>query len=71
MKQTLGYILLVLSFLLWFAIPVVPFMDLPTVQIVGVTTGLLISSEIIFYLALFLLGKEVWFKVKALFTRSH
>jgi hypothetical protein len=65
MKKTFGYGLVVVSFVVWGAIPLVPLLGIPFETAAGISTGMLISSEVLWYVALLLLGKEVWEKTKA------
>jgi hypothetical protein len=37
----------------------------------ALTVGLIIASEVCFYLGIALLGKEVWGKIKAFFRRGR
>jgi len=67
MKKTVGYILLVLSFVSWAVIVLLPFLDLSKGQIAGVTTILIIAGEIAFLASIALLGKEAWGHIKAIF----
>ena len=59
-----GYILLSISCFLFILIPVVPWFDFSTGQIAGITAGLLIAGEILFYLSLFILGRSFFDKIK-------
>lgn len=43
---------------------VVPWMGFSKIQIAGITTGLIIAGEILFYLSLFILGRSFWDKIK-------
>lgn len=54
-----------ISCLLFIMIPVVPWFGMSKVQIAGITTGLVIAGEILFYLSLFILGKSFFDKIKA------
>jgi multisubunit Na+/H+ antiporter MnhE subunit len=65
MLKTIGYILLVVSCFLFLSILVVPWMGFSKIQIAGITTGLIIAGEILFYLSLFILGKSFWYKIKS------
>ena len=65
MIKIAGYILLVISCLLFIMIPVIPWFDLSKSQIAGITTVLIISGEVFFYLSLFILGKSFFDKIKA------
>ncbi len=51
-------VLLVIPGALYAAIPVVPFLPLTTAQKIGLTTGLVIVAEAIFWGAALFLGKE-------------
>ena len=64
MIKITGYVLLVLSCLLFIMIPVVPWTDLSKSQIAGITTGLFIAGEATFYLSLFILGRAFFDKIK-------
>jgi len=39
-------------------------MSFSKVQIAGITTGLIITGEVLFYLSLIILGKSFWTKIK-------
>ena len=64
MIKITGYILLVISCLLFIMIPVVPWFDLSASKIAGITTVLIIAGEVFFYLSLFILGKSFFDKFK-------
>jgi hypothetical protein len=70
LRKIFGYSLMVLSVLLWLGIFLTPLLELPKTQISGVTTFLIISGEAAFYLSIVLLGKEVWQKIKNIFSRK-
>jgi hypothetical protein len=65
MIKITGYVILGISCLLFIMIPVVPWFGMSKVQIAGITTGLVIAGEILFYLSLFILGKSFFDKIKA------
>ena len=65
MIKIIGYILLAISCLLFILIPVVPWFDFSKGQIAGITTVLIISGEVLFYLSLFILGRSFFDKIKA------
>ena len=67
MKKTIGYILLVLSFVFWAVIALLPFLELSKGQIAGATTFLIIAGEVAFLASIALLGKEAWGHIKAIF----
>ncbi|WP_127470518.1 transporter suffix domain-containing protein [Thiomicrorhabdus aquaedulcis] len=64
MLKTLGYGLIALSTLAWIAVFIVPFLDLSVGQIAAFITALIIFAEVTFYLAILLLGKPLWQKIK-------
>lgn len=57
--------ILITSCFLFILIPVVPWFGFPVAKIAGIATGLLIAGEIMFYLSLFILGKEFLSKIKS------
>lgn len=65
MIRTIGYILLVISCLSFISILIVPWIGFTKVQMAGITTGLIIVGEVLFYLSLFILGKSFWTKIKS------
>lgn len=62
--RLIGYIVLSISCLLFILIPVVPWLDFSGGQIAGITAGLLIAGEILFYTSLIILGRSVYNKIK-------
>jgi hypothetical protein len=64
MLKTTGYILLVISCLSFLMILVIPWLGFSKIQIAGITTGLIIAGEILFYLSLFILGRSFYDKIK-------
>jgi hypothetical protein len=60
-----GYIILSVSCLLFILIPVVPWFHFSAAQIAGITAGLIIAGEVLFYLSLFILGRTFYDKIKA------
>jgi multisubunit Na+/H+ antiporter MnhE subunit len=65
MLKTIGYVLLVISCLSFLMILIVPWLGFSKIQIAGITTGLIIAGEILFYLSLFILGRSFWDKIKS------
>jgi hypothetical protein len=65
MLKTTGYILFVISCLSFLMILVVPWLGFSKVQIAGITTGLIIAGEILFYTSLIILGRSFWDKIKS------
>ena len=62
--KIIGYILLSISCFLFILIPIVPWFDFSAGQIAGITAGLLITGEILFYLSLIILGRSFFDKIK-------
>jgi len=60
-----GFVILAVSCILFILIPVVPWFDFSAAQIAGISAGLLIAGEILFYLSLFILGREFYDKIKS------
>jgi len=67
MVKITGYILLGISGLLFGLILVIPWFDFSNRQIAGITAGLIIAGEILFYLSIFILGKSFLNKIKSWF----
>jgi hypothetical protein len=44
---------------------IVPWLGFSKIQIAGITTGLIITGEILFYLSLFILGRSFYDKIKS------
>jgi hypothetical protein len=65
MIKTIGYIILVISCLSFLMILVVPWFGFSKIQLAGITTGLIIVGEILFYLSLFILGRSFYNKIKS------
>jgi hypothetical protein len=65
MVKTIGYIILAVSCISFLMILVVPWLGFSKIKIAGITTGLLITGEILFYLSLFILGKSFYEKIKS------
>ena len=59
-----GYIILSISCLLFILIPVIPWFNFSAKQIAGITAGLLIAGEILFYLSLIILGRSFFDRIK-------
>jgi hypothetical protein len=65
MVKTVGYIILLISCLSFLMILVVPWFGFSKIQLAGITTGLIIVGEILFYLSLFILGRSFYEKIKS------
>ena len=70
MAKLVGYIIFGICCILWGLILVVPFLGFSTAKIAGITTGLIITGEITFYLSIFLIGKKFLVKIKNKFRKS-
>lgn len=64
MVKTIGYILLLISCISFLMILIIPWLGFSKIQIAGITTGLIIAGEILFYLSLFILGRSFYDKIK-------
>jgi hypothetical protein len=64
MVKIIGYILLLISCLLFLLILIVPWFGFSRIQVAGITTGLILAGEILFYLSLIILGKSFYEKIK-------
>ena len=62
-KKETGLILLGFVLLYWIAVPILPFMDIP--HKAWIISGLVVIGEIIFVIAIALLGKEYWGNIKS------
>ena len=65
MVKTVGYILFLISILSFLMILIIPWLGFPKIKIAGITTGLIITGEILFYLSLFILGRSFYDKIKS------
>jgi hypothetical protein len=63
--KTVGYIILLISCLSFLMILVVPWFGFSKIQLAGITTGLIIIGEILFYLSLFILGRSFYDKIRS------
>ncbi|MFO7620520.1 MAG: transporter suffix domain-containing protein [Bacteroidales bacterium] len=64
MKIT-GFVILTIACLLFLLIPVVPWLGFSAGKIAGISVGLLIAGEVLFYLSLFILGRSYFDKIKS------
>jgi len=65
MLKTTGYILFLISCLSFLMIFVIQWLGFSKIQIAGITTGLIIAGEILFYTSLIILGRSFWDKIKS------
>jgi len=64
MIRIVGYIILIISLILWCIILIIPWLDLTKSRIVGITATLIIVAEVLFYLSIIILGKSIINKLK-------
>lgn len=62
-----GYIIFLISCILWGFILIVPWLGLPEGRIAAVIAILVIAGEITFYLSIFILGRSLIEKIKGKF----
>jgi len=62
--KTIGFVLLTISCLSFISILLIPWLGFSKVQIAGITTGLIIAGEVLFYLSMFILGRSFYDKIK-------
>ncbi|URM39725.1 MULTISPECIES: transporter suffix domain-containing protein [Acinetobacter] len=67
LKKKIGLVLLGFVALYWISFPILPILDIPYKA--AVITGLMIVGEILFLIAIALLGKEYWGKIKQWFSK--
>lgn len=63
-KKTIGFIILGLACLIWIITPMIGFLNLTDRQLAIYLPLLIVLGEIFFLIAIALLGKEYWIKVK-------
>jgi hypothetical protein len=59
-----GYAILLISFLSWGFILIIPWLNLSKKEIAGITAALIIVGEITFYAGILILGKSILVKIK-------
>jgi len=67
MFRLIGYILLGISALSFLLILIFPWFGFSKGEIAGIITGLIIVGEVTFYLAIFILGRSFYEKIKRFF----
>lgn len=65
MLKTTGYILFLISCISFLMILIVPWLGFSKLKVAGITTGLIIAGEILFYTSLIILGRSFWDKIKS------
>jgi ABC-type transport system involved in cytochrome c biogenesis permease component len=59
MKKKTGIIFIILSFVLWIFIPIIPFLSFSAATKTGIVSGLFIGGEVFFWLGALLAGKDI------------
>jgi ABC-type transport system involved in cytochrome c biogenesis permease component len=59
MKKKTGIIFIILSFVLWIFIPIIPFLSFSAAAKTGIVSGLFIGGEVFFWLGALLAGKDI------------
>lgn len=67
--RLIGYFLFGFSFILLVIVALLPFVIQDLSMIVSINIVLLIASESMFALSIFILGKEFWIKIKLFFIK--
>jgi hypothetical protein len=67
--RLIGYFLLGFSFIFLAIVALLPFVIQDLSMIVSINIVLLIASESMFALSIFILGKEFWIKIKLFFRK--
>ncbi|HHT00985.1 MAG TPA: transporter suffix domain-containing protein [Thiomicrospira sp.] len=63
--KPLAYTLFALSAIAWIGVFIIPFLDFSVAESAGIITALIVVGEVAFYIAILLLGKPLWEKMKA------
>ncbi|MEI1745696.1 transporter suffix domain-containing protein [Acinetobacter baumannii] len=67
LKKKIGLVLLGFVALHWISFPILPFLDIPYKA--AVITGLMVLGDFLFLIAIALLSKEYWAKIKQWFSK--
>ena len=62
--KPLAYTLIAISTIAWTMAFIIPFLDFSIAEIAGIITALIIIGEVAFYIAILLMGKPLWEKIK-------
>ena len=63
-KKTIGFIILGFACIIWVITPLIVFFNLTNKQLAIYLPILIVLGEVLFLIAIALLGKEYWIKVK-------
>ncbi|MGI9303632.1 MAG: transporter suffix domain-containing protein [Gammaproteobacteria bacterium] len=69
-RQFSGYALIAFSFVMWGGVLLIPFVEMSTGQAAAVAAMLIVGGEVIYVLGLFLVGRQMWEKVKDLLRKA-
>ena len=70
-RLKVGWTLMVLSLVPWVIAAAIPFAGLSVATAAAVVTGMLVLAEVLFALAVLVLGRTVWQKFKDRFNRHR
>jgi hypothetical protein len=66
-RKKIGLVLLGVVLLYWVAVPIVPFLDIPNKA--PIISAIIIGGEALTLVAIAILGREYWMKIKASIAR--
>ena len=73
LRKKIGFAVLGIVMLYWLAFPIIPFIEMPNKLVVIPVVAVI--GELLFIIAIALLGKEYWGRIKTLvhskFSRAH
>lgn len=69
MRKIIGYILFIISILLWCLVPLIPFLSLSIGIKASLATSLILFAEVVWWLSLLLIGKELILIIKTSFLK--
>ncbi|WP_051640685.1 transporter suffix domain-containing protein [Thiomicrorhabdus sp. Milos-T2] len=62
--KPLAYTLIAISTIAWMLVFIIPFLEFGIAEMAGMITALIIMGEVTFYIAILLMGKPLWEKIK-------
>ena len=69
-KKTIGFLFLGMACVIWIITPFIGFFNLSNTQLAIYLPLLIVAGEVAFLIAITLLGKEYWLKVKVFLRRN-
>ena len=69
-KKTIGFLFLSLACIIWIITPFIGFLNISNTQLAIYLPLLIVCGEVAFLIAIALLGKEYWLKIKAFFKNK-